>query len=251
MQKLKNKVAVITGGSSGIGLETAKKFVAEGAYVFITGRRQSELDKAKKEIGSNVTTVQGDISNLDDLDKLYTIVKKEKGTIDILVSSAGFVEMVPPAMVTPEHFDKTFNTNARGTFFAVQKALPLFNNNSAIVLVASGVSIKGFPQYVTYSATKAAIRSYVRSWAADAEFKTRNIRINAISPGAINTPILDGQFNSKEEAEGAKSYFASITPIGRIGKPEEMASTILFLSSEDSSYITGADIAADGGFAQV
>lgn len=180
MQKLKNKVAVITGGSSGIGFATAKKFVEEGAYVFITGRRQGELDKAKKEIGSNVKTVQGDIANLADLDNLYKIVKQEKGTIDIIVANAGFVEMVTSPNVTEEHFDKTFNINARGTFFSVQKGLPILNNDGAIVVVSSCVTLKGFPQYVTYSATKAAIRSFVRTWAA--ELKDKNIRVNALSP---------------------------------------------------------------------
>tara|TARA_R110002049_G_scaffold214533_3_gene385987 strand:+ start:6101 stop:6850 length:750 start_codon:yes stop_codon:yes gene_type:complete len=249
MQKLKNKVAIITGGSSGIGLATAKRFVSEGAYVYITGRRQSELDKAVAEIGSNVTAVQGDIANLDDLDRLYAIVKKEKGAIDIVVASAGFVEMVDTLNVTPEHFDKTFNINARGTFFSVQKALPLFNDNGAIVVVSSCVAVKGFPQYVTYSATKAALQSYVKSWAAD--LKDRNIRANSVSPGAIDTPIVDGQFKTKEEAETAKSYFGTITPLGRIGQPEEIANTIFFLASSESSYITGSDIAVDGGMTQI
>lgn len=249
MQKLKEKIAVITGGSNGIGLATAKRFVAEGAYVFITGRRQLELDKAKAEIGSNVTTVQGDISNLDDLDRLYAVVKKEKGSIDIIVANAGFVEMVDTANVTPTHFDKTFNINARGTFFSVQKALPILNDNGSIVVVSSVAAVKGFPQNVTYSAAKAAVRSYVKTWAAD--YKGRNIRVNSVSPGVINTSILDSQFNSKEETDGLKAYFASITPLGRIGQPEEIANTILFLASSESSYITGVDIPVDGGFTQL
>ncbi len=249
MQKLTNKVAVITGGSDGIGLATAKRFVAEGAYVFITGRRQSELDKAKTEIGSNVTTVQGDVSNLEDLDRLYNIVKSEKGAIDIVVANAGFVEMVDTANVTPEHFDKTFNINARGTFFTVQKAFPLLNDNGAIVVVSTVATVKGFPQNVTYGASKATVKSYVKSWAAD--LKGRNIRANSVSPGIIDTTIIDGQFASKEEADGLKAYFVSITPLGRIGQPEEVANTIFFLSSSESSYITGTDIPVDGGFTEL
>ncbi len=249
MQKLTNKVAVITGGSNGIGLATAKRFVAEGAYVFITGRRQSELDKAKTEIGSNVTTVQGDVSNLEDLDRLYNTVKKEKGAIDIVVANAGFVEMVDTANVTPEHFDKTFNINARGTFFTVQKAFPLLNDNGAIVVVSTVATVKGFPQNVTYGASKATVKSYVKSWAAD--LKGRNIRANSVSPGIIDTTIIDSQFASKEEADGLKAYFVSITPLGRIGQPEEVANTIFFLSSSESSYITGTDIPVDGGFTEL
>lgn len=247
--KLQNKVAVITGGSSGIGLATAKRFVAEGAYVFITGRRQSELDKAVAEIGKNVTAVQGDISNLDDLDRLYATVKTEKGSLDIIVASAGFVEIKATAEVTLEHFDKTFNINAKGTLFTVQKALPLLNDNGSIVLVGSCVYLKGFPQYLTYGATKAAIRYYTKAWAA--ELKGRGIRVNTLSPGATDTPIVDGQFKTAEEAADAKKMFASFTPLGRIGEPEEIASAALFLASSESSYITGVDLVADGGMTQL
>lgn len=247
--KLENKVAVITGGSSGIGLATAKKFVAEGAYVFIMGRRQNELDKAAREIGKNVATVQGDISQLEDLDRLFATVKAEKGNLDIIVAGAGFVEIKHTSDVTPEHFDQTFNVNARGTFFTVQKALPLLNDKAAIVLVGSDVYLKGFPQYVTYGATKAAIRYYTKAWAA--ELKDRGIRVNTLSPGATDTPIVDGQFNTAEEATAAKEMFARFTPLGRIGRPEEMANAILFLASDDSSYITGVDLVADGGLTQL
>ena len=249
MQKLIDKVAVITGGSNGIGLATAKRFVAEGAYVFITGRRQSELDKAKAEIGSNVTTVQGNISNLDDLDRLYEIVKKEKGSLDIIVANAGFVEMLDTANVTPAHFDKTFDINARGTFFTVQKGLPLLNDNGTIVVVSTVITVKGFPQNVTYSAAKASVKSFVKTWAAD--YNGRNIRANSVSPGVIDTTILESQFSSKEEADGLKAYFASLTPLGRLGQPEEVANTVFFLSSSESSFITGTDIAVDGGFSQI
>jgi NAD(P)-dependent dehydrogenase (short-subunit alcohol dehydrogenase family) len=249
MSKLKNKIAVITGGSSGIGLAAAKRFVEEGAYVFITGRRQSELEKAKAAVGKNVTTVQGDVANLADLDKLYATVKSEKGALDIVVANAGIVEMVPTAQVTPEHYDKTFNVNARGTFFTVQKSLPLLRNGGSVVLVGSGVHTKGFPFYVTYAATKAAMRSFVRSWAAD--FKDRGIRVNILSPGPVDTPIIEGQFKSKAEAEDMKAQFAQMVPLGRLGRAEEMASAILFLASDDSSYCTGIDLAADGGLTQI
>lgn len=249
MSKLNGKVAVITGGSSGIGLAAAKIFVDEGAYVFVTGRRQSELDKAKAAIGRNVSTVRGDVANLEDLDRLFAQVKAEKGGLDILVASAGIVEVAPMAAVTPEHFDKTFAVNARGTFFTVQKAVPLMRDGGAIVLVSSGVHLKGIPFYVTYAATKAAMRSFARSMAA--ELKGRAIRVNTLSPGAIETPIIDGQFKSKEEADAAREMFRQMTPLGRIGRSEEMAKAILFLGSDDSSYTTGADLVADGGITQL
>jgi NAD(P)-dependent dehydrogenase (short-subunit alcohol dehydrogenase family) len=247
--KLNGKVAVITGGSSGIGLETAKRFVQEGAYVFITGRRASELEKAKSAIGRNVTVVQGDIANLADLDRLWATVKAEKGGVDIIVASAGFVETITLAQATPDHFDKTFGINARGTFFTVQKALPLLRDNGSIVLVSSCVSNMGIPMYTTYGATKAAMRSFARSWAM--ELKERGVRVNTLSPGATDTPIIDGQFKTKEEVAGAKKMFAEKTPLGRIGRPEELAAAALFLASDDSSYATGIDLVVDGGMTQV
>jgi NAD(P)-dependent dehydrogenase (short-subunit alcohol dehydrogenase family) len=249
MGKLQGKVAVITGGSSGIGLATAKRFVAEGAYVFITGRRQSELEVAKATIGANVFTVAGDVANLADLDRLYRTVAAEKGRLDIVVASAGFVEHASIDSATPEHFDKTFNINARGTFFTVQKALPLMKNSGSIVLVASGLHLKGLPQHGTYSATKAAMRSFARTWAA--ELKDRGIRVNTLSPGAIDTPIIDGQFKTKAEADGARALFAQMTPLGRIGRADEMAAAALFLASEESSFSTGIDLIADGGLTQL
>jgi NAD(P)-dependent dehydrogenase (short-subunit alcohol dehydrogenase family) len=249
MSKLQGKVAVVTGGSSGIGLAAAKVFVAEGAHVFITGRRQSELDKAKAELGAHVTAVQGDVANLADLDRLYTQVRSEKGKVDIVVASAGFVERVALDRVTPEHFDKTFGINARGMFFSVQKALPLMTEGGSIVLVSSGLHLKGLPEHGTYSATKAAMRSFARTLAA--EFSTRRIRVNTLSPGAIDTPIIDGQFKTKAEADGARDFFAKLTPLGRIGRAEEMAKAILFLASDDSSYSTGIDLVADGGITQI
>jgi len=249
MSKLAGKIAIITGGSSGIGLATAKKFVEEGAYVFITGRRQSELDKAREEIGRNVTTVQGDVANLDDLDRLFAQIKAEKGVVDIVVASAGFVEHHTIDTATPEHFDKTFNINARGLFFTVQKALPLMTQGGSIVLVSSCLHLKGMPAHGTYAATKAAVRSFARTWAM--ELKGRGIRVNNLSPGPIETPIIDGQFKTRQEADAAREMFKQMTPLGRIGRAEEMAAAILFLASDDSSFSTGIDLVADGGITQV
>jgi NAD(P)-dependent dehydrogenase (short-subunit alcohol dehydrogenase family) len=249
MSKLSGKVAVITGGSSGIGLATAKRFVEEGAYVFITGRRDTELQKAKATIGKNVTTVQGDASILEDLDRLYRIVKETKGHVDIVFANAGFVEHQTIDVVTPEHFDKTFNINVRGVLFAVQKALPLMKNGGSIILTASIVAVKGLPAHGVYGATKAAVRSFARTWTT--ELKDRGIRVNTLSPGATDTPIIDGQFTSKEQADAAKASFAGATPMGRLGRPEELAAAALFLASDDSSFITGIDLQVDGGLVQV
>jgi NAD(P)-dependent dehydrogenase (short-subunit alcohol dehydrogenase family) len=249
VSKLNGKIAVITGGSSGIGLAAAKKFVKEGAHVFIMGRRQGELDKAKAEIGSNISTVQGDVANLDDLDRLYKTVKDEKGAVDIVVASAGFIERVLTEQATPAHFDKTFGINARGLYFTVQKVIPLLRRGGSIVLVSSGLHMKGLPEHGTYAATKAAVRSFARTWAM--ELKDRGIRVNTLSPGAVETPIIDSQFRTREEADGARAFFSSITPLGRIGRPEEMASAILFLASDESSYSTGIDLVADGGITQL
>ena len=248
-KKLGGKIAVITGGSSGIGLATAKLFVQEGAYVFITGRRQAELNKAKAEIGKNVTAVQGDVAELRDLDNLYAAVKSEKGAVDIVVANAAIGKMAATKDVTPEHYDQTFNVNARGSFFTVQKALPLLRNGGSIVLVSSVANVKGIPVYVTYCATKAAIRSFVRSWAAD--FKDRGIRANTLSPGPIDTPILERNEMSREQADAVRAGFVQAVPLGRLGRPEEMARAILFLASDDSSFVTGIDLAADGGMTQV
>ena len=249
MGKLEGKVAVITGGSSGIGLATAKRFVEEGAHVFITGRRSAELEKAKSQIGKNVTTVQGDVASLSDLDRLYQVVADVKGWVDIIVANAAFVEHAPLAVATPEHFDKTFGINARGVFFTVQKSLPLLKNDGSIVLISSGLHMKGFPAHSTYSATKAAVRSFARTWAA--ELKDKGIRVNTLSPGAIDTPIIDGQFQTKEQADGARAMFAQMTPLGRIGRPEEIAEAALFLASSASSFATGIDLVVDGGVTQL
>ena len=245
--KLSGKIAVITGGSSGIGLATAKRFVEEGAYVFITGRRQAELDKAVAEIGSNVTGVQGDVSNLDDLDRLYKEVETKKGKLDVLFANAGIAEPVPTPDVTPEHYDRTFDINTRGVFFAVHKALPLMKDGGSIVVNGSGAWQKGIPMYEAYSATKAALRSFVRTWTA--EFAGKGIRANVISPGPVETPILEGQFG--ENTDAVKERFKAMVPMGRIGKPEEIASAAVFLASEESSYISGIDLPVDGGLVAV
>lgn len=245
MSKLNGKVALVTGGSSGIGLATAQAFVNEGAFVYITGRREEELAKARKQLGDKVATVQGDIADFADLDRLYAKIGSEKGQLDIIVANAAFVELQPLEAATPEHFNKTFNTNARGTYFTVAKALPLLRDGSSIVLVSSGMNVKGYPAYGAYAATKAAIRSFSRTWAH--ELKDRGIRVNTLSPGVIETPIIEVQFSDKEQAEGARTMFRNMTPMGRMGKPEEMAAAILFLASNDSSYSTGIDLVADGG----
>jgi NAD(P)-dependent dehydrogenase (short-subunit alcohol dehydrogenase family) len=243
MGKLDGKVAVVTAATSGMALATAKLFVEEGAYVFITGRRQDKLDEAVKKIGRNVTGVQGDASNLDDLDRLYETVRKTKGKIDVLFASAGTGELINLADVTPEHFDNTFDLNVRGTLFTVQKALPLFNDGGSIFMNGSIASIKGFPSFSVYSASKAAVRSFARTWLLD--LKDRKIRVNVLSPGTIDTPILDPL------GPDTKKYFESLVPRGTIGRPEEIATAALFLASDDSSYVNGIELFVDGGVAQV
>jgi NAD(P)-dependent dehydrogenase (short-subunit alcohol dehydrogenase family) len=243
MGKLEGKVAVITAATSGMALATAKLFVEEGAYVFITGRRKEKLDEAVKLIGKNVTAVQGDAANLADLDRLYETVKREKGKIDILFASAGQGEFVTLDKVTEEHFDKTFDLNVRGTLFTVQKALPLFNDNGSIILNGSIASIKGFPSFGVYSASKAAVRSLARTWLL--ELKDRRIRVNVLSPGTIDTPALNPL------GADAKQQFTALIPRGEMGRPEEIATTALFLGSSDSSFVNGVELFVDGGTAQV
>ena len=243
MGKLEGKVAVITAATSGMALATAKLFVEEGAYVFITGRRQDALDKAVKAIGRNVTGVQGDAGVLADLDRLYDVVKREKGKIDILFASAGTGEMARIGEVTEESFDKTFNLNVRGTLFTIQKALPLFNDGGSIFMNGSIAGSKGFPNFSVYSASKAAVRSFARTWLVD--LKDRNIRVNVLSPGTIDTPILDPLGTE------AKEFFKSQIPRGEMGRPEEIATAALFLASSDSSFVNGAELFVDGGTAQI
>ena len=249
MNRLEGKVAVITGGNSGIGLATAQRFVSDGAYVFITGRRQSELDAAVKQIGKNVSSVQGDVSNLADLDRLYATVKEQKGHIDVLFANAGVGELVPLEAITEAHFDKIFGINVKGLLFTVQKALPLFQDGGSIILNASIAASKGIEASSVYNATKAAIRSFVRTWTV--ELKQRKIRVNAISPGMIDTPGLNGLAESQEELEQFKTIFVSTIPMGRTGSPDEVAKAASFLASDDSSYVTGIELFVDGGVAQV
>lgn len=249
-QKLAGKIALITGGSSGLGLATAKRFVAEGAYVFITGRRQREVDAAAKEIGENVTGVRGDISKLADLDHLFATIKEAKGRLDILFANAGGGAFVPLEEVTEEHFDKYFGINVKGTLFTVQKALPLMSSGASIVLNGSMVSIKGFPAFSVYSATKAALRSFARSWASD--LKGRNIRVNVVAPGTVITPGYKSELGlTDEEIEQLKEQAAATTPLGRTGTPDEIAAAVLFLASDESSYINGVELFVDGGAAQI
>lgn len=245
MGKLTGKIALVTGGSSGIGLAIAKLFVSEGAYVYITGRREAQLAAATAEIGNNIVGIQADLTKLDELDDLYARIKSEKGKLDVVIANAGMVELQTLSAATPEHFDRTFTTNARGTYFTVAKAIPLLSKGSSIVLVASGMHKKGFPAYGAYAATKAAIRSFSRTWAA--ELKGDGIRVNTLSPGLIETPIIASQFPDQAEADGLRKYFGEITPLGRVGEPIEMAKAALFLASDDSSYSTGIDLVADGG----
>ena len=249
MSRLNGKVAVITGGSSGIGLATAQRFAQEGAYVFITGRRQSELDKAKALIGNDVTTVAGDASKNTDLDKLFATVLEQKGGLDILVANSGRVEPEELGKITEENFDATFDLNARATLFTVQKALPLMRDGGSVIIVGSVAGYIGVRGYTTYSATKAALRSYTRTWTR--EFNNRGIRFNTLSPGPIDTPIMDGQADSPEGADAIRAEFAAAIPLHRMGRPEEIASAALFLASDDSSFVAGAELSVDGGMAQV
>ncbi len=249
MSNLEGKIAVITGGSSGIGLATAKRFVEEGAFVFITGRRQAELDKAEAEIGKNVTTVQGDVGSLVDLDRLYARVKAEKGVVDIVFANAGFIEHARIFDLSEAHYDKTMDINVKGVVFTVQKALPLMTRGGSIVVVSSIINAKGIPAHGAYAAAKAGVRALVRTWAQ--ELKDQGIRVNTLSPGATETPIIRGQFASDEASEATKKGFASMTPLGRLGRPAELAAAAYFLASDESSYVTGIDLPVDGGLAQV
>jgi NAD(P)-dependent dehydrogenase (short-subunit alcohol dehydrogenase family) len=247
--KLEGKIALVTGGSTGIGLATAKQFAAEGAHVYITGRRKPELEAAAKAIGENATAVQADASVLADLDALYAQIQKEKGHLDVIFANAGGGEFVPLGAITEEHYDKTFNTNVKGLLFTVQKALPLLPDGASIILNASIVSIKGMAAFSVYSATKAAVRSFARSWTTD--LKERKIRVNVISPGPIETPGVDGLVKSEEERKGLYATLSSAVPLGRVGRPEEIAKAAVFLASDDSSYVAGIELFVDGGMAQV
>jgi NAD(P)-dependent dehydrogenase (short-subunit alcohol dehydrogenase family) len=249
MGKLDGKIALITGGNSGIGLATAKEFVNEGAYVFITGRREAELARAVKEIGRNVTGVQGDVAKLGDLDRLFAQIMREKGRLDVVFANAGFARYAALGSITEELYDSTFDINVKGILFTVQKALPLMLDEASIILNASIVASKGFSSNSVYSATKAAVRSFARTWTTD--LKDRRIRVNAVSPGSIDTPGLSDLLASSEIGEQRKKTIFNTVPLGRFGTPDEIAKAVVFLASDDASYITGTELFVDGGFAQV
>jgi NAD(P)-dependent dehydrogenase (short-subunit alcohol dehydrogenase family) len=249
MGKLEGKIALVTGGTSGIGLATAKQFVNEGAYVFITGRREPELAAAVKEIGRNATGIQSDVSRLGDLDRLFAQIKREKGRLDIVFANAGVATFAPLGTITEEVYDSIFNINVKGVLFTVQKALPLLPDGASIILNASIVASKGLSANSVYSATKAAVRSFARTWTTD--LKDRRIRVNAVSPGSIDTPGLSNLLASTETGQQRKKMIANTVPLGRFGAPDEIAKAVVFLASDDSSYITGTELFVDGGMAQV
>jgi NAD(P)-dependent dehydrogenase (short-subunit alcohol dehydrogenase family) len=249
MGKLEGKIALITGGSTGIGLATAKRFVAEGTYVFITGRREPELAAAVKEIGRNVTGVAGDVSNLGDLDRLFARIKQEKGKLDIVFANAGIAKYAPFGTISEELYDSIFNVNVKGLLFTVQKALPLLPDGASIILNGSIVASKGLSSNSVYSATKAAVRSFARTWTTD--LKERRIRVNAVSPGSTDTPGLSNLLASSEIGQQRLKVIHHAVPLGRLGTPDEIAKAVVFLASDDSSYITGTELFVDGGFAQV
>lgn len=249
MKDLNNKVAVVTGGSSGIGLATAKRFIADGAQVVITGRNQDTLDAAVAELGDKATGIHGDVANLADLDRLFAQIREQFGRIDVLFVNAGIAPFVPIEAVTEEHFDSLFNINVRGLFFTVQKALPLLNEGASVILNASVVAQTGFPNTSIYSATKAAVRSLGRTLAA--ELSPRGIRVNVVSPGLIETPLVGKLGLSKDDLDAFAAQVVGQTPLGRSGRAEEIAATVAFLASDDSSYFAGAELVADGGMIQV
>ena len=242
MKRLAGKIAVITGGASGIGLATAQRFVAEGAYVFVNDLRQSELDATVTQIGKNANGVQGDVSNLADLDRLYTTVMRQKGRIDVLFANAGLLGFAPLGTITEAQFDKIFSVNVKGLLFTVQKALPLFQDGGSIILNASAGASKGIEGSSVYSATKVAVRSFARTWTVD--LKQRKIRVNAISPGPIDTSMLSGLVQREKN-------LVSTVPLGRMGRPDEIAKVASFLASDDSSYVTGIELFVNGGWAQI
>jgi len=249
MSRLQNKVAVITGGSSGIGFSTARRFAAEGAYVYIFARRQNELDKAAKLIGRNVTTVQGDVRKLEELDRLYAKVAADGKKIDVLVANVGAVDSVKLADVTVESFNHNFETNARGVLFTVQKALPHLRDGASVILTSTIAALRGFPGRSAYAASKTALRSYARTWTM--EMKDRGIRVNVITPGPTDTPLIDAQVGSKEEAAAVRAKHAANIPLGRMARPEEIAAAMLFLASDDSSFVAGSELLVDGGMCSV
>jgi NAD(P)-dependent dehydrogenase (short-subunit alcohol dehydrogenase family) len=247
--KLSGKIALVTGGSAGIGLAVAGRFTAEGAYVFITGRRQTELDRAVQQIGVQAVAIRCDVADLDALDRVYRTIERDKGRLDILVANAGGGEFVPLEAVTEEHFDKTFDTNVKGTLFSVQKALPLLTAGGSIILIGSNTSVKGTPAFSVYSASKAAVRSFARSWAQD--LKHLGIRVNTLSPGPTQTPGLSALAVTEQQAGDMQSALRNAIPLGRLGAPDEIASAALFLASGESSFVTGIELFVDGGMSQI
>ncbi|HEY4075077.1 MAG TPA: SDR family oxidoreductase [Herbaspirillum sp.] len=247
-KKFEGKAVLVTGGTSGIGLATAQQFAAEGATVFITGRRQAELDRAVATLGANGFGVQADSANLADLDRLYAEIKTRTGHLDVLFANAGGGDMLPLGQITEEHFDRIFDGNVKGTLFTVQKALPLLKDGAAIVLTASTTSVKGTENFSVYSASKAAVRNFARSWLLD--LKPRRIRVNAISPGPVSTPGLAGLV-PKEHVDGLFAHLSSLVPMGRLGEAAEIAKAVLFLASDDSSFVNGIELFVDGGIAQI
>lgn len=247
--KFGNKVVIVTGGTSGIGLATARAFAAEGASVFITGRREDALDAAVKQIGGRVTGVRGDMAQLADIDRLYNAVQQQHSQIDVIFANAGGGEMAPLGAITEEHYHATFDTNVKGVLFTVQKALPLLKDGASVILTNSTTSVSGTPAFSVYSATKAAVRNFARNWILDLE--DRHIRVNAISPGVTDTAGLDHLFGGGDQAEGTRDYLASLIPAGRIGQPAEIAKAVLFLASDDASLVNGVELFVDGGQVQI
>jgi NAD(P)-dependent dehydrogenase (short-subunit alcohol dehydrogenase family) len=249
MARLEGKIALVTGGSSGIGLAAAKRFVEEGAYVFITGRREGELSAAVKDIGKSVSGIRGDVSDLVDLDRLFDQIRREKGRLDVLFANAGVAKYARLGEITEELYDSIFDVNVKGVLFTVQKSLPLLSDGGSIILNASVVGSKGLPANSVYSATKAAVRSFARTWTTD--LKNRRIRVNAVSPGSTDTPGFSDLLASSSVGEERRRMISAIVPLGRLGTPDEIAKAVVFLASDDSSFVTGAELFVDGGFAQV
>ncbi|WP_025097352.1 MULTISPECIES: SDR family oxidoreductase [Burkholderia] len=247
--QLNGKIAVITGGSSGIGLAAAKRFVAEGATVYITGRKQEALDAAVAAIGGNVVAVRADSSRLADLARLYSVIRERSGRVDVLYANAGIAAFVPVQGITEEHYDSLVDTNLKGTVFTVQQAVPLLSDGASIILTSSTAGYKGMEAFSIYSATKAAIRQLARSWLID--LKQKKVRVNVISPGMVDTPAIDGLAGDPATAGGMKAHFASQTPLGKIARPEDIAAVALFLASDESSHVNGADLPVDGGTGQI
>ncbi|MGI4865127.1 MAG: SDR family oxidoreductase [Janthinobacterium lividum] len=248
-QKLAGKVALITGGTTGIGLGTAQRFVAEGAYVYITGRRQAELDAAVQQLGANAKGIRSDVTSQADLNQLFATIQAEKGQLDVLFTNAGGGEFAALGGITEAHYDNTFDLNVKATLFTVQKALPVLRDGASIILMASIVASTGPENFSVYSASKAAVRSFARTWAAD--LKSRKIRVNAVSPGPIDTPGLSGLGADAAQGEQIKAYLATTVPLGRLGTPDEIGKAVVFLASDDSSFVTGTELFVDGGTAQV